>query len=605
MIRIFIFLLFVLLLGFGFAWFADRPGAVALEWQGNSYQTSLMVVLVAIVAIVALVMITWWLIRSVLDSPRLMRRFFARRKRDHGYQALTRGLIAANSGDAASARRYTRESLRLLGRGPLVDMLDAQALLLEGNRDEARSRFEAMLEDDDTRLVGLRGLYVEAERQGAREAARHYADEAHKLAPALSWAGNAKLKYASMDGDWAGALATLEANRSAGLISKAEAKRQRAVLLTAQAMAEEPAEPARAAKLAREAHKLAPDLVPTAVIGAKALMRNNDIGRAAGMIEAVWKKTPHPELADAYIHLRIGDSATDRLKRAKKLAAMKPHHTEGSFAIAQAAIDAHEWQLARDTMRGILAVSPSERACLTMADIEESEFGDRGRMRDWLSRAVRAPRDAAWTADGYVSEKWLPFSPVTGRIDAFEWKVPVEQIGGPGDAPLDAEAIDALLAPPPASSQPPEPDAVPAAPAPPTRSSPAEEKDDAGSAGRDEADAGMIVEDGDSAREPPVTIEAEAAGAGRAEPEDHQDPEGLQDEALPSEAGLKKANGAEPDGIAASEVDDTVDRTADQVDEPEEDAQPVSAFAQGRRPDDPGISEDEPEPEKRKRFGIF
>ena len=154
----------------------------------------------------------------------------------------------------------------------------------------------------------MRGLYVEAERQGAGEAARHYAQEANKEAPSLAWAGNAKLRFASMDGDWEAALATLEANKSAGLIDKDAAKRQRAVLLTAQAMSEEPADPVKAAKLAKEAHKLAPDLVPAAIIGAKALARNSDIGRASGMLEAVWKKEPHPELAQAYIHIRMGDS---------------------------------------------------------------------------------------------------------------------------------------------------------------------------------------------------------------------------------------------------------------------------------------------------------
>ena len=46
-------------------------------------------------------------------------------------------------------------------------------------------------------------------------------------------------------------------------------------------------------------------------------------------------------------------------------------------------------------------------------------------VREWLARAVRAPRDPAWTADGIVSDEWEPLSPVTGRLDAFEWKVPV------------------------------------------------------------------------------------------------------------------------------------------------------------------------------------
>ena len=35
-----------------------------------------------------------------------------------------------------------------------------------------------------------------------------------------------------------------------------------------------------------------------------------------------------------------------------------------------------------------------------MSEVEEAEHGDRGRVREWLARAVHAPRDPAWTADG-------------------------------------------------------------------------------------------------------------------------------------------------------------------------------------------------------------
>ena len=73
-----------------------------------------------------------------------------------------------------------------------------------------------------------------------------------------------------------------------------------------------------------------------------------------------------------------------------------------------------------------------------MARIEVGEFGDRGREREWLARALRAPRDRAWIADGYVSDRWLPVSPVTGAVDAFEWKAPVDAIGR-GDQTLVIE----------------------------------------------------------------------------------------------------------------------------------------------------------------------
>ena len=64
---------------------------------------------------------------------------------------------------------------------------------------------------------------------------------------------------------------------------------------------------------------------------------------------------------------------------------------------------------------------------MLMAELEELE-GDEGRAREWMARALNAARDPAWTADGFVSDRWLPVSPVTGRLDAFQWKVPVAEL---------------------------------------------------------------------------------------------------------------------------------------------------------------------------------
>jgi HemY protein len=223
MLRLILFIALVVVLGSGFAWFADRPGLVTLNWEGTDYQTSLMVVLAGLVALVATLMILWWIVSVILRSPSLMRRFYRNRRRDRGYLALSQGLIAASSGDAGKARKLSKDSRNLLGNEALVQLLDAQTLLLEGNRQVARERFNAMLEDDDTRLVGLRGLYLEAEREGEKEASLHYAEEAAKLSPSLPWAGSALLRYQSATGDYEAALRTLETNRAAGLVSKPEA----------------------------------------------------------------------------------------------------------------------------------------------------------------------------------------------------------------------------------------------------------------------------------------------------------------------------------------------------------------------------------------------
>jgi HemY protein len=84
-----------------------------------------------------------------------------------------------------------------------------------------------------------------------------------------------------------------------------------------------------------------------------------------------------------------------------------------------------------------------------MADIEETEHGSSGRMREWLARAARAARDPVWIADGIVSDEWLPASPLNGRLDAFKWEVPVERIGHRQDeaAPPILAAVEPEFAP--------------------------------------------------------------------------------------------------------------------------------------------------------------
>ncbi len=436
MIRILFFFIVVLLLGVGFAWLADRPGDLVLTFAGMQYKVSLMVAASSIVAIVAAVMLIWWLIKSIITSPYALRRHFRARKRDRGYQSLSTGLIAAGAGDGQTARLMIKQAEKLLNvdQEPLIKLLDAQAAMLEGRTDDARAKFEAMLDDPETRLLGLRGLYLEAQRLGARDASRHYAEEAALLAPNVEWAASAALGQKTTHGDWDGALVLLDKQKATKQIDKEKAKRERAVILAAKAIETYDSDPLNAKPLAIEANKLAPDLVPAAIVAAKALFAQGDLRKGSKILEYTWKREPHPDVAETYIHARVGDSPIDRLKRARHLAGLYPHHAESNLAIAHAALSAGEFTEAREAAEAVLRSTPRESAYLLLADIEEAQTGDQGRVRQWLSRAVKAPRDPAWTADGYVSDRWAPASPVTGKLDAFTWKVPVEQIGPVIDA---------------------------------------------------------------------------------------------------------------------------------------------------------------------------
>jgi HemY protein len=432
-IRLIVFVLLVLALGYGFSWLADRPGDLSLIWEGQLYQTRLIVAASALIALIAAVMVLWWLARVIWTSPHSVTRYFRARKRDRGYQALSTGLIAAGAGNALMARKMAARSRGLIraDQEPLIALLEAQAALIEGRHDEARAKFEAMANDPETRELGLRGLYLEAKRLGANEAARQYAEQAADNAPYLPWAAQATLEYRSQSGRWDDAIRLLEQQKAARVIEKAEADRLRAVLLTARATEKLENDPAGARDDALHALKLSADFEPAAVVAAKALFREDKLRKAASILEQSWKADPHPEIGQTYVRARSGDSAADRLKRSERLENLRPNNIESLLLVAKAALDAQDFAKARSKAEAAARIEPREAAFLLLADIEEAETGDQGRVRHWLAQALKAPRDPAWVADGFVSDKWLPLSPITGRLDAFVWKAPFGQVEGP------------------------------------------------------------------------------------------------------------------------------------------------------------------------------
>ena len=164
--------------------------------------------------------------------------------------------------------------------------------------------------------------------------------------------------------------------------------------------------------------------MPAAALAGRMLAEGGELRKAGRIIDKAWRANPHPDLAQAYAELRFGDAARDRLKRIEALAKQMPGHIEGALALARAALDAQEFAKARAALAPYLA-APTKRVALLMAELERAEHNDEGRAREWIARAVNAAPDPAWTADGHVSDRWLPASPVTGRLDAFEWRVPL------------------------------------------------------------------------------------------------------------------------------------------------------------------------------------
>src|SRR2546429_6086041 len=104
MIRVIFYLILVAALAFGAVWMADRPGEVAITWQGTRIDTSVLVLIAAVAAVVVAAVIVWSVLRAIVRAPETIARYRRYPRGVRGYLAVSQGLIAVGSRDARAAR---------------------------------------------------------------------------------------------------------------------------------------------------------------------------------------------------------------------------------------------------------------------------------------------------------------------------------------------------------------------------------------------------------------------------------------------------------------------------------------------------------------------
>ena len=140
-------LMFFVVLGFavwGVMVLTDNPGWVSLEWSGYRIDTSFAFLLgaVAVISVASALLYRFWLF--LRRGPEKMKTAWNAKRRQKGYQALTRGMVAVAAGDANEAQRQVRRADVLLDEPPLTMLVSAQAAQMKGDEAAAGTFFMAM-----------------------------------------------------------------------------------------------------------------------------------------------------------------------------------------------------------------------------------------------------------------------------------------------------------------------------------------------------------------------------------------------------------------------------------------------------------------------------
>jgi HemY protein len=372
-------------------------GTVRAEWFGWRIDTSMWFVVVAFAASLIVALPLLRLLLTLVDAPGRLGKASQRARIRRGQEALALGLIAAEAGEFDDARKHAAKAEDLIEEPRLATLLQARAAEVAGDVAGAERAYSGMLANEDTELLGRKGLLQAALKRGDRIAAMSHAEAALRLSKASSWPFHSLFDLKVQAGDWEGAIEALDQGEKRKLIEDRVARRRRGVLLTAAASrAERERRMDKASDLAQKGFRIAPGFAPAAAMAARLLVAEAKHERAAAVLEEAWENGPHPVLAHAYRDLKVGEGMGERAQRMQSLAARRPDHREGRIVAAELAMERGDWSAAQAALEDAYREFPSARICTLYAAVARGR-GDEASARTWIAQAASAPREADWS----------------------------------------------------------------------------------------------------------------------------------------------------------------------------------------------------------------
>jgi HemY protein len=412
----------------------DTGGSITMQFAGQEVSITPIQAIIGLIIFVASLWMIEWLLGVLLavfkffnGDETAISRYFGRNKEERGYKALADGMVALAAGEGKEAIDKAAQAERLLERPQLTNLISAQAAEASGDTKRALKYYKRLLEDDQTRFVGVQGLMKQKLTEGDTETALLLAEKAFALRPTHDHTLNALFDLQTEKEEWKGAQKTIEAKVRAGKLPKDIGRRREAILSLADARQLLDAGDIDAGKVAAiAANKASPDLIPAAVLAAEMYMLDENKRSATAALKKAWGINPHPELAAAFAEIEPKEDSTARLKRFSALTRLNPNSPETKLLTAELALADEDFPAARRAARELAETEPTVRSLTIMAAIEKGEGADEKTVRAWLNKALTASRGPQWICDNCsnIHTGWQPRCENCQSFDSLSWTTP-------------------------------------------------------------------------------------------------------------------------------------------------------------------------------------
>lgn len=408
-----------------------------LELNPGPLQSVLLLILLVFVVwlflkVLSLLIAVW---KFLNGDETALSRYFDRNRERKGFDALSEGLMALASGEGNIALAKAAKAEKYLKKPALTNLLTAQAAEMAGDTRKAEETYRKLVEDEQTRFVGVRGIMKQKLAAGDTDTALQLAEKAFALKPKHVETGDVLLRLQAEKEDWTGARKTLSAKLRNGQLPRDVHKRRDAVLALSEAkdiLDDDKSIEAREAAI--EANRLSPDLIPAAVMAAKGYIEQGKPRYAARVLKKAWEARPHPDLAATFAAIAPDETPSARIKRFAALTKINPTHPESKMLLAELHIANEDFPEARRALGTLVETDPDARSVTLMAVIERGEGATDTVVKGWLARALSVPRGPQWICENcqHIHNEWKPICENCSSFDTLEWKrPPLSEVASP------------------------------------------------------------------------------------------------------------------------------------------------------------------------------
>lgn len=423
MVRLFLFLLKVALLGAALLFLMQNAGDVHIHWQTYDLKTSTTVLVVLIFILMTGAFFFSRLIWRLKNFSFSFSRFF----RIRTLSTLENSFQEALESFAA---QETKKLIKDLGR--LCDLVHHKGLrhYLKGKQaffkdsPKAWTRFQELSSLPQYAFLGHYELTQKALKDREYNKALFYAEHAYGAYKKSPWACKTLFTLLLREESYEHAHGVLNVIERQEMLCKQEIRNLKAGVFYKKALLERDLHIQE--KNLETALDWVPHHLPSGLALGNLLIQREKFRQAFKVIETVWGKNPHPDLVPLY-NAQKDLEPVEKAQRMEDLHGLAPHSVISLECAARVYMHAHLWGKARSFLNQIPPEYLTTEACFLWIQLEREEYQDTDKIQMWIDRMRRALPNASWycTQCSTPSLKWYPVCHQCLHLDTIRYGHPL------------------------------------------------------------------------------------------------------------------------------------------------------------------------------------